>query len=547
MSHHLARSLLLPLFAASLAAQGLGVTAPPENPITPAKVVLGKMLFWEEQMSHDKTIACATCHLPEHGGTDPRVGLHPGLDGIFGTADDVNGSPGVVQHDTNGSFLPSAVFGLHVQSTGRLANPAVGAALHSELFWDGRALSTFTDPETSLVAIQYGGGLESQAVAPILSAVEMGKVGRTWSDVRGRLQTVTPMSLASNLTPDISAALQLHPTYPDLFADAFGDPAITAVRIAFAIASYERTLVPDQTPWDSYMAGNTAALTPTQQQGEQLFNGNGRCNLCHFPPAFTDDQFHNLGNRPWQEDPGHMNVTGHLFERGTFKTPTLRNMGLRPRGFHNGSMPALGVNTATDPNSMVNFYFTGGGAYRDNIDSFILDLQALGVTMADMLAIEDFVRVGLTDPRVAAGLAPFDHPTLRSIAVGAGTSFGTGVAGASQPFLAVEAPAFPGNLDYQIGLAGGDGGGLSLLAFALASSQPPTPLGPLPLYLAGPMPWVLVPLQGTPGTTGYGTLSLPIAASVAPINATIYLQMFALDALAPIGVAASSGFAITVH
>ena len=64
------------------------VTPPPvspENPVTEEKRVLGKILFWEEQLSSDDTVACGTCHIPAAGGSDPRLAAHPGPDGLFGT------------------------------------------------------------------------------------------------------------------------------------------------------------------------------------------------------------------------------------------------------------------------------------------------------------------------------------------------------------------------------------------------------------------------------------------------------------------------------
>ena len=83
------------LLAASTAAQLLPVPVPPENPITEAKRVLGKVLFWEEQMASDHRVACGTCHMPAAGGIDPRAitANHPGSDGVFGTSDDRIGSP----------------------------------------------------------------------------------------------------------------------------------------------------------------------------------------------------------------------------------------------------------------------------------------------------------------------------------------------------------------------------------------------------------------------------------------------------------------------
>ena len=70
---------------------------PFENPLLPDQDILGKFLFWDEQLSHDNTVACGTCHIHENGGTDPRAipVTNPGLDGMFGTLDDIHGSPGV--------------------------------------------------------------------------------------------------------------------------------------------------------------------------------------------------------------------------------------------------------------------------------------------------------------------------------------------------------------------------------------------------------------------------------------------------------------------
>src|SRR5436190_4818909 len=183
---------------------------PPQNPLTPGKAMLGKVLFWDEQLSSDDSVACGTCHLPEFGGGDGRAdgGLHPGLDGLFGTADDVHGSAGIVRQDTNGDFVPSPRFGLRRQATGRTSPTNAGAAHHGPLFWDGRAGSQFDDPEAGPDVSPSGAALESQAVAPILSAVEMGEEGRTWQDVRTKLQGAVPLQLARNVPLDMQAALQ---------------------------------------------------------------------------------------------------------------------------------------------------------------------------------------------------------------------------------------------------------------------------------------------------------------------------------------------------
>src|SRR5262245_12805091 len=80
---------------------------PLENPLTPEKIILGKILFWEEQLSSTNTMACGTCHQPGQGGADVRFTETPGPDGHLGTDDDVYGSPGVILSDSSGRYTPS--------------------------------------------------------------------------------------------------------------------------------------------------------------------------------------------------------------------------------------------------------------------------------------------------------------------------------------------------------------------------------------------------------------------------------------------------------
>ena len=95
------------------------------NPITPAKTNLGKVLFWDEQLSSSRTAACGTCHRAENGGSDPRSQLgvaastNPGPDGVLGTDDDVTGSPGVPLANADGSYALAASFGIEPQVTTR--------------------------------------------------------------------------------------------------------------------------------------------------------------------------------------------------------------------------------------------------------------------------------------------------------------------------------------------------------------------------------------------------------------------------------------------
>jgi len=394
-------SALLP---AAARAQLPPVPVPPENPITEPKRLLGKMLFWDEQLSSDNTISCGTCHLPEFGGADPRRGRHPGLDGIFNTPDDKIASPGVMRADATGTYYPDPIFGSGLQVTPRSAQPVIGVMYAPELFWDGRAPSTFTDPQTGQVRIANGGALESQAVGPIVSDVEMAHEDRDWPEITAKLAAVAPLRLAGDLPPDLAGALAGDPTYPDLFAAAFGDGAITAQRIAFAIATYERTLVPGQTPWDAFVGGNPNALTPGQRGGWDFFR-TSQCAICHAPPLFTNQTFRNIGLRPVAEDRGRQEVTNNPADRGRFKVPSLRNVGLKETFMHNGQLNSIA--------QVLEFYLAINGQvqFPDNRDPLI---PAIAIPPPVFPQLVDFLTNGLTDPRVANGQFPFDRPTLYS-------------------------------------------------------------------------------------------------------------------------------------
>ncbi|PCJ04604.1 MAG: hypothetical protein COB10_13190 [Planctomycetota bacterium] len=416
-------ALLVLLFClvCSAAADGqlAPVPYPAENPPTEEKRVLGKILFWDEQLSSDDTVACGTCHQAGVGGSDPRLGTHPGPDGLFGTSDDIIGSPGIARADLDGIPLLDPLFGFEVQVTNRSSQPVIGSQWAPEMFWDGRASSTFIDPQTGLVSIASGGALESQAVAPLLSDVEMAFEGRTWADLVTKMETVAPLALGTDLPADVAAILVGGTDYPELFAAAFGSPGITAERIAFAIATYERTLVPDQTPFD------LGTLTPQQQTGFNILTNNTVCFNCHIPPLFSDNEFYNIGLRPSADDLGRFNVTGDIEHRGSFKTPTLRNVGLRPAQMH--------VGWVTDVQDAIDFYNAPAWPSVDPVTGhtqFTAEqspIPAPGAPPGTAPSYNDifmptqfhpaviaFLANGLTDPRVANETFPFDRPTLQS-------------------------------------------------------------------------------------------------------------------------------------
>ncbi len=506
-------------------AQGLPpVPVPPQNPITEPKRLLGKVLFWDEQLSSDNTIACGTCHLPERSGADPRRVRNPGFDGISPSPDDVFASPGVVRCDALNEFDPDDAFGLQPQVTRRAANPAVMAMYAPELFWDGRAPTQFVDPQTGEVRIPFGGALESQAVGPVTNDVEMSHEQRDWEEVVAKLERVRPLAIAANLPADLAAVVASRPTYGELFARAFGDEAITSGRIAFAIATYERTLLPDQTPWDRFVAGDPAALTPGQIQGLNALQAT-TCFACHAPPFFTNHAFRNVGLRPTQEDTGRQEVTGLAGDRGRFKVPTLRNVGLKPSFMHNGAL--------TNLNQVLDFYLEINGQvqFPDNQDPLV---PAIVLPPDARPAVIDFLANGLTDPRVAAGAFPFDRPRLHSQQAPPNPALlGPGSAGSGGfvPAMIALSPPNLGNEDFKIGVERGLAGAQASVAI---SHTPPVGGVLTPEELIGP-----ISLNGSGPGSGYATLQWPLVADYTRLGEVLYMQWQIEDSGAAGGVARS--------
>lgn len=501
------------------------VPVPAENPITEPKRVLGKLLFWEEQLSSDNSMACGTCHIPANAGADSRLATHPGLDGRFGGADDVVGSAGVVRVDDQGALVKDGDFGLGVRVTGRAANPAIMAQYVDELFWDGRATSEFVDPETGQVSIVSGGALESQVVGPPLSDVEMAHEGRDWAAITAKLVDAVPMALATDLPTDMATAIAGGADYPALFEAAFGDDEITAERIAFAIATYERTLVPDQTPWDRFRAGETTAMTAAQTRGWNAFQNNATsCNECHEAPLFTDGSFRNIGVRPIVEDTGRQAVTDDTADRGKFKVPSLRNVGLKRTFMHNGEFTTLA--------EVLRFYADAPGTvqFTENQDRLMAGIRMPPPVQADIVA---FLSGALTDPRVAAETFPFDRPTLASERTVNPSRSGAGRIGTGGRVPAMITPAPPnlGNADFVLGVDRGTPGATARL---VVSANAPVGGELLTGELLGP-----VTLDGAGAGEGYASLVYPIPADSSRQGDVLYFQWRIDDAAAVGGVALS--------
>jgi len=193
-------------------------------------------------------------------------------------------------------------------------------------FWDGRATT-----------------LEEQALIPLTNPDEMG------ADL-----SQLPAELASDAE------------YKKRFARCFPGEGVSASTIARALAAYERTLISRSSPYDRYLAGERSALTEQQKRGLVLFNGKAECMTCHNGPDLTDNRFNRVGLA--SGDPGRAAIDPASGPKGSFKTPSLREVSRTAPYFHDGSAATL--------EAVVEHYARGGEAKAGASDIHALQLNA---------------------------------------------------------------------------------------------------------------------------------------------------------------------------
>jgi cytochrome c peroxidase len=506
--------------------------APAGNPVTATKTALGKTLFWDEQLSSTRTVACGTCHVATSGGSDPRairpgvLTTHPGPDGVFGTADDIHGSIGVPPSTADGSYKLSTnpgQIGVREQVTGRRSQSAINAAYLTLLFWDGRASQIFRDPLTNAVALPAGGALESQVLGPPLSDIEMAHTGRDWNDVTARLSTAKPLALSPSI-PEALATWIGGRGYPELFTEAFGTADLTPVRIAMAIATYERTLYSDRTPFD------VRDLSAAEARGFEVFSQSD-CNNCHTTPLFSHDEFENIGVRPATEDTGRFIVTQRTDDLGRFRSPSLRNVELRAPYMHTGGLKTL--------EEVVDFYDRGG----DFPPISRTRLRVLHLSAQQKSDLVAFLKRPLTDPRVAAESAPFDRPMLYAESMRVPQTTGAGLAGSGgfvPKVLAIEPPLL-GNPRFTVGVSDALGG---VPATLVIDRNDPGANPSIPA--AGSFARIVTTLAGTGAGKGIASATLAIPNQASLLGATLFGRWYISDPAAAGGVAVTPAFRFTI-
>jgi cytochrome c peroxidase len=227
----------------------------------------------------------------------------------------------------------------------RNAPALVNQAWGKSFFWDGRVLS-----------------LEEQAGKPIENPLEM------------------DLSLSEAV-----ARVAADESYRAAFLNAYGETPSEA-SLTKAIASFVRTLVSANSPYDRHLRGDDRDFGEQQQRGEALFlDERAGCFHCHPAGMLTNEGFFNNGSYTPGSDSGRQALTGLLGDTGKFKVPGLRNVAVSAPYMHDGSLPNL--------EAVIDQYDHGG---RGDVttDPQIAALSLLDQEKQDLLA---FLR-SLTDP-----------------------------------------------------------------------------------------------------------------------------------------------------
>lgn len=238
-----------------------------------------------------------------------------------------------------GDGLPKAI-GHGMKVLGRRTPTILNTAWAEALFWDGRASS-----------------LEEQALGPIAAAGEM------------------------NLALDqMVTKIKAVPEYQELFAKAYPAEPISEKIVAKAIATFERTIVSGEAPFDQWIKGDEHAISEEAKRGFVLFNTTANCAKCHSGWRFTDDSFHDVGLSG--EDRGRgVHLKDVESAQFTFKTPTLRNVDRRAPYMRDGSLPTL--------EAVMAFYNEGGKEQRPSLSP---EMKLLRLTTQDQHDLVAFLK-----------------------------------------------------------------------------------------------------------------------------------------------------------
>lgn len=306
---------LIPSLPLGLSVGEKQIYIPEDNPMTRAKIELGRQLYFDRRLSVNNTVSCADCHHPEDSyGRGTRFGV-----------------------------------GVNGQMGGRNSPVSFNRILSKAQFWDGRA-----------------GSLEEQAIGPIANPIEMGNTHlnavKTLSAIEGyRLQFEeifedgTTIQNVGKAIATFERTLVTLPSAYDLY-----EPVLS-LRKAFGddLDDLEALKQDDPVLFENYTSklkqSQTNPMSESARRGRDIFfTTKGRCSACHVGANLADEKYHNLGVGMEAEQPdlGRFEVTKQQADRGAFKTPTVRNVTLTGPYMHDGSMKTL--------EEVVEWYAKGG-------------------------------------------------------------------------------------------------------------------------------------------------------------------------------------------
>jgi cytochrome c peroxidase len=245
--------------------------------------------------------------------------------------------------------LPTAV-GFDMQILGRATPTILNTAFNTIQMWDGRKAN-----------------LEDQALGPIAAGGEM---NLPLNEMVTRLQGIAG--------------------YAPAFEKAYPGQGISEVTVARAIASFERTVLSTEAPFDRWRKGDHKAISAQAKRGFDLFTGKANCAACHQGFNFTDNGFHNIGVK----DPTETPDLGRFAQRkvkamqGAFKTPTLRDIALTAPYMRNGMYRSLG---------QVVEHYNRGGDVKENLD---INMAPLNLSKQECDDIVAFMESLTGSPRV---------------------------------------------------------------------------------------------------------------------------------------------------
>lgn len=353
--NHQTLKVSLPMGLAAAGTQFPGVDA---NPLTLAKIELGRQLYFDQRLSADKTVSCAGCHHPDEG------------------------------------FAKHTQFGVGIggQTGNRNSPVSYNRILSGAQFWDGRAAS-----------------LEEQAVGPIANPIEMGNThelvvksiaanpvyqAQFASIFPGEGTTIENVGKAiATFERTIVTGTAMYDFYEIV-------RNIESQYDADEIAAMEQD---DPETFNKYQLAieGSKGMSDSAKRGRDLFFGErGGCTACHAGANFTDEQFHNLGVGMQAADPdlGRYAVTKLEKDRGAFKTPTVRNIVFSAPYMHDGSQKTL--------EEVVDWYSQGGHPNPQLSDK----VKKLNLTAQEKTDLVEFMKA-LTGsfPEIETGRLPSEH------------------------------------------------------------------------------------------------------------------------------------------